>query len=236
MKRMKRILITGASRGIGLELCRQLLSTKNQVLATYRSENTAQQLFEISRKAKNLELFKMDVDSSQSVSQNIKEIQSKYDSLDQVFNNAGIIDWNSWDLVSSESFRSIYETNVIGAFRVIKHTVPLLKEGNEPIIVNISSRLGSIELRGRSQLGGAIAYQCSKSALNMLTKQTSIDLSKFNIRVVSVSPGWVKTDMGGSDAKYEVEESARLVLSQVNQLSSFATGVFIGEDGENIPW
>ena len=70
----------------------------------------------------------------------------------------------------------------------------------------------------------------------MLTKQTSIDLSKFNIRVVSVSPGWVKTDMGGSDAKYEVEESARLVLSQVNQLSSFATGVFIGEDGENIPW
>jgi len=178
----------------------------------------------------------MDVDSSQSVSQNIKEIQSKYDSLDQVFNNAGIIDWNSWDLVSSQSFRSIYETNVIGAFRVIKHTAPLLKEGKEPIIVNISSRLGSIALRGRSQLGGAIAYQCSKSALNMLTKQTSIDLSKFNIRVVSVSPGWVKTDMGGSDAKYEVEESARLVLSQVNQLSSFATGVFIGEDGENIPW
>ena len=233
---MKRILITGASRGIGLEFCRQLLSTKSHVLATYRSENTAQELFEISRKVENLELFKMDVNSSKSVSQNINDIQNKYDSLDQVFNNAGIIDWNPWDLVSSKSFRSIYETNVIGAFRLIKHTVPLLKKGNDPIIVNISSRLGSIELRGRSQLGGAIAYQCSKSALNMLTKQTSIDLSKFNIRVISVSPGWVKTDMGGSDAKYEVEESVRLVLSQVNQLPSLTTGVFIGEDGENIPW
>ena len=233
---MKRILITGASRGIGLELCRQIIKTNSQVFASYRTEDSSQELFEISRNVDNLELFKMDVNSTRSVSQVVKDIETKYEYLDQVFNNAGIIDWNPWEVVSDVSFRSIYETNVIGAFRITKHTFPLLRKGNKPIIINISSRLGSIELRGDTQLGGAIAYQCSKSALNMLTKQTSIDLRKFNIRVISISPGWVKTDMGGSNAKYEVEESVRLVLSQINQLPSFATGIFIGEDGKIIPW
>ena len=156
--------------------------------------------------------------------------------MDLAFNNAGILDWSKLDEVSVNSFREIYETNVIGALRVSRGILPLLQRSNNALIVNLSSRLGSIGLRGNSQLGGAIAYQCSKAALNMLTKQMSIDYQKLGVRVISISPGWVKTEMGGKEAKYEVSESVRLFLSQINQLPASSNGIFMGEDGNEIPW
>ena len=100
----------------------------------------------------------------------------------------------------------------------------------------MSSRLGSIELRGNTQLGGAIAYQCSKAGLNMLTKQTAIDLAQFGIRVVSLSPGWVKTEMGGPEAKYEVMDSVKKIISVTDHLTTEQNGGFWGEDGKEIPW
>jgi NAD(P)-dependent dehydrogenase (short-subunit alcohol dehydrogenase family) len=233
---MKRILITGASRGIGLEICTQLIADGHDVLATYRSEKTANSLLDLNDSAKNLHTFEMDVNSSDSVKSAMSEIAKRFSSLDLVFNNAGILDWSPLDEVSSDAFRSIYETNVIGVFRVSEAAIPLLRNGHEPLIVNLSSRLGSIELRGNSQLGGAIAYQCSKAALNMLTKQMSIDYAKHGVRTISISPGWVKTDMGGEEAKYEVSESVELFLSRINQLPPESNGIFMGEDGEIIPW
>lgn len=233
---MKRILITGASRGIGYELCKQLLSQNIEVIATYRSENKTKLLSDLKENSENLHLFKMDVNSDESVQNAINLISVKFDYIDTIFNNAGILDWSTLNEVTTESFSEIYETNVIGAFRVSKLSLSLLQKSNEPLIVNLSSRLGSISLRGRSQLGGAVAYQCSKAALNMLTVQMAIDYKVYGVRVISMSPGWVKTDMGGKDAKYEVEESVRLFLAQINQLPSSSSGLFIGEDGENIPW
>ncbi len=233
---MKRILITGASRGIGLEICTQLVADGHDVLATYRSKKTAGSLLDLNDDTKNLHTFEMDVDSSDSVKSAMSEIAKRFSSLDLVFNNAGILDWSPLDEVSPDSFRSIYETNVIGVFRVSEEAIPLLRNGHEPLIVNLSSRLGSIELRGNSQLGGAIAYQCSKAALNMLTKQMSIDYAKHGVRAISISPGWVKTDMGGEEAKYEVPESVKLFLSRINQLPPESNGIFMGEDGEIIPW
>ena len=233
---MKRILITGASRGIGYELCKQLLSQNIEVIATYRSENKTKLLSDLKENSENLHLFKMDVNSDESVQNAINLISVKFDYIDTIFNNAGILDWSTLNEVTTESFSEIYETNVIGAFRVSKLSLSLLQKSNEPLIVNLSSRLGSISLRGRSQLGGAVAYQCSKAALNMLTVQMAIDYKVYGVRVISMCPGWVKTDMGGKDAKYEVEESVRLFLAQINQLPSSLSGLFIGEDGENIPW
>ena len=138
--------------------------------------------------------------------------------------------------VTAKSFQSIYNTNVVGVFRVSEEVIPLLTKGTTPLIINLSSRLGSIELRGQSQLGGAIAYQCSKSALNMLTKQMSIDYTKHGVRTIAISPGWVKTDMGGTEAKYEVSQSVNLFLAQIDKLPESFNGVFLGEDGEMIPW
>lgn len=233
---MKKILVTGASRGIGLELCRQLLEENHQVIGTYREEKSAVPLFGLAEEAAQLDLVCLDVNSTESINHAFQAIKQKFSSLDQVFNNAGILDWSSLSEVTVEAFRNIYETNVIGVFQVSREARMLLQNGKDPLIVNLSSRLGSITLRGNTQLGGAIAYQCSKTALNMLTKQTSIDYQEYGIRVISMSPGWVKTDMGGADAKYEVSESVRLLLSRVKELPTETSGVFLGEDGESIPW
>jgi len=233
---MKRILITGASRGIGLEMCRQLSERGNEVIATYRSPNSAGTLLELTNKYKNLHTYELDVNSSESVKSAIGRIAEKFTSLDLVFNNAGILDWSPLGEVTAKSFQSIYNTNVVGVFRVSQEVIPLLTKGTNPLIINLSSRLGSIELRGQSQLGGAIAYQCSKSALNMLTKQMSIDYARHGIRAIAISPGWVKTDMGGTEAKYEVSESVNLFLAQIDKLPASLNGVFLGEDGEMIPW
>lgn len=233
---MKKILVTGASRGIGLELCRQLLEENHQVIGTYREEKSAVPLFGLAEEAAQLDLVCLDVNSTESINHAFQAIKQKFSSLDQVFNNAGILDWSSLSEVTVEAFRNIYETNVIGVFQVSREARMLLQNGKDPLIVNLSSRLGSITLRGNTQLGGAIAYQCSKTALNMLTKQTSIDYQEYGIRVISMSPGWVKTDMGGADAKYEVSESVRLLLSRVKELPTKTSGVFLGEDGESIPW
>ncbi|MEC7800691.1 MAG: SDR family oxidoreductase [Verrucomicrobiota bacterium] len=233
---MKKILITGASRGIGYELCKQSLEQNHEVFATYRSQSSAKALFDLKQNTRNLRLFEMDVNSDISVQMALKLIADQVENLNTVFNNAGILDWDNLDEISTESFREIYETNVIGAFRVSKASLSLLKNSKDPLIVNLSSRLGSISLRGHSQLGGAIAYQCSKAALNMLTAQMAIDYKHLGVRVVSISPGWVKTDMGGNEAKYEVQESVRLFTSQIEQLAPDKSGIFIGEDGEIIPW
>ena len=233
---MKKILVTGASRGIGFELCKQLLEQNHEVIAAYRSQKTAKALLNLEHNSRNLRLIEMDVNSERSVQTAFKTIAEQFDQLDTVFNNAGILDWDTLDKISTEVFREIYETNVIGAFRVSKASLSLLQNSNNPLIVNISSRLGSISLRGHSQLGGAIAYQCSKAALNMLTAQMAIDYKSLGIRAISISPGWVKTDMGGMEAKYEVQESVRLFTSQIEQLATSESGIFIGEDGEIIPW
>jgi NAD(P)-dependent dehydrogenase (short-subunit alcohol dehydrogenase family) len=233
---MKRILITGASRGIGLEMSKQLSEQGNEVIATYRSPNSAGSLLELTSENKNLHSYQLDVNSSESVKSAIGRIADKFTSLDWVFNNAGILDWSPLGEVTAKSFQSIYNTNVVGVFRVSEEVIPLLTKGSNPLIINLSSRLGSIELRGQSQLGGAIAYQCSKAALNMLTKQMSIDYNKHGIRAIAISPGWVKTDMGGTEAKYEVSESVNLFLSQIDKLPASLNGIFLGEDGKMIPW
>ena len=235
-QKMKRILVTGAARGIGYELCKQLLEQNHEVLATYRSKSTADALFDLEQNSQNLRLIEMDVNSDKSVKLAFQSIAEQFEHLDTLYNNAGILDWATLNDVSAEAFREIYETNVIGAFRVSKASLSLLRKSNDPLIVNLSSRLGSISLRGHSQLGGAIAYQCSKAALNMLTAQMSIDYKELGVRVISISPGWVRTDMGGKEAKYEVQESVRLFTSQIEKLSPSESGIFVGEDGKIIPW
>ena len=100
----------------------------------------------------------------------------------------------------------------------------------------MSSRLGSIELRGNTQLGGAIAYECSKAGLNMLTKQAAIDLADTGVQVVSLSPGWVKTEMGGKDAKYEVEEFGEQNTYRNRSINPCPERWILGEDGKEIPW
>ena len=234
---MKTIFITGANRGIGLELTRQLSSTGNQVIATCRNPEEAVELMELSRDShRNIEILPMDVEQEVSVTKLAETLRNRGEKINLLFNNAGIIDWRSMQDIDTKTMLRVYKINVIGAMLVLRAFVPHLKQTPEPMIINLSSRLGSIALRGRTELGGAIAYSASKAGLNMLTKQASIDLVDDGISVISISPGWVRTDMGGPKAKYSVEESVKQILCNVDRFTSGDSGKFFGEDGEEIPF
>ena len=107
--------------------------------------------------------------------------------IDLLLNNAGIIDWEDMNRVRSIRWKSLSHESRRGPYG-LAGVLSCLRKSPDPLVVNLSSRLGSISLRGNTQLGGAIAYQCSKAALNMLTKQAAIDLSSVGIRVISISP------------------------------------------------
>jgi NAD(P)-dependent dehydrogenase (short-subunit alcohol dehydrogenase family) len=233
---MKTIFITGASRGIGLELTKQLLANGNSVIASCRNPEEAEALMGCRQKFEKLEIMRLQVDDENSVRSCFTSLEQAGRGIDLLFNNAGIIDWDDLHSVSKESLEKTYLTNLIGALLVLRASVPCLRKSTDPLAINLSSRLGSIALRGNTQLGGAIAYQCSKASLNMLTKQASIDLASLGIRVISLSPGWVRTEMGGSEAKYEVSESVRLMLETIDNLNPGDSGVFLGEDGSEISW
>ena len=181
-------------------------------------------------------MFSLDVEDEASVLDLFDGLDNRGESIDLLLNNAGIIDWDDFKSVSVASLEQVYRVNLVGSFMVLRASIPSLRRSSNPVVVNVSSRLGSIELRGETQLGGAVAYQCSKAALNMLTKQASIDLAPLGITVISQSPGWVRTDMGGTQAKYSVEESVSHMLRHLEDAGPSLNGKFIGEDGIEIPW
>ena len=234
---MKTILITGASRGIGLELAGQCLQQGHRVLGTCRDPAGAKELQELAGQPPgNLEILQLNVEEEASIHEVARELENRGEAVDILFNNAGIIDWRTMAEVDADSMLQVYKVNVVGAMMVLRSFIPILGKAESPLVVNLSSRLGSITLRGNTQLGGAIAYSASKAALNMLTKQASIDLAGDGITVVSISPGWVRTDMGGKDAKYSVRESVERILQNVASFTPEATGKFFGEDGETLPY
>jgi NAD(P)-dependent dehydrogenase (short-subunit alcohol dehydrogenase family) len=233
---MNTYFISGASRGIGLELCRQLLTRGDKVIAGCRNPESAHLLSELQKTNECLQIAQLDVDDEQSVINCFENLNNEGATIDRLFNNAGIIDWRDLHEVSADSFSRVLQTNLRGAFLVLSNALPCLKRSEDAWIYNMSSRLGSIKLRGNTQLGGAIAYECSKAGLNMLTKQASIDLADSGIQVVSLSPGWVKTEMGGEDAKYDVEDSVNKILTVTDKLTPSQSGGFWGEDEKEIPW
>jgi NAD(P)-dependent dehydrogenase (short-subunit alcohol dehydrogenase family) len=228
--------ISGANRGIGLELCRQLLTRGHRVIAGCRNPENSHSLSELQKTNEYLQIAQLDVDDEHSVIDCFENLNKEGTTIDRLFNNAGMIDWRDLHEVSADSFSQVLQTNLRGAFLVLRQALPCLKRSEDAWIYNMSSRLGSIELRGNTQLGGAIAYECSKAGLNMLTKQAAIDLVQSGVQVVSLSPGWVKTEMGGKDAKYEVEDSVSKMLTVTDQLTPAQNGGFWGEDGKEIPW
>ena len=231
------MLVTGANRGIGLEWTRQCLGRGFKIFATSRNPSAADSLSLLAKDFPDqLEVHPLDVTNESSVKGLFDALTQRLEAIDFLFNNAGVIDWDDLNSVSASSVEKVYRVNLLGALLVLRAAVPSLRLASRPVVINVSSRLGSIELRGGTQLGGAIGYQCSKAALNMLTKQASIDLAPFGITVTSVSPGWVRTDMGGKEAKYSVEESVGSMLRHLENAGPDLNGKFIGEDGNEIPW
>ena len=228
------VFISGANRGIGKELALQLSEQAYNVIAGYRDEIRSQSLLGEGQKRSNLFPFKVDVTSESDLNALYTFIANQFNQLDVLVNNAGIFSSRNVQLnaLAWSDITHHIDVNVGGVFLMTACLYPLLKKGEAKKIVNISSRLASIELNS----GGFFPYNVSKTALNMLTKHQSVEYKADDITAISLSPGWVKTEMGGNAAPLTVQQSAAKILQIIETISLADSGHFIGIDGDILPY
>jgi NAD(P)-dependent dehydrogenase (short-subunit alcohol dehydrogenase family) len=230
---MKKALITGANKGIGHEVARQLAAKGFHVFVGARNAKAGHKATEeIAKKCGQATFLEIDVADSDSVTKAAREFSNIEDHLDVLVNNAGIIvDGDDAILeISDDLFQKTLETNTLGALRVTRAFVPLLRKSEAPRVINVSS--GGGQLTGGAD-GWAPAYCISKTALNGVTVQLAAALPKFAVN--SVCPGWVRTDMGGQKASRSVEEGADTIVWLASEAAHDLTGKFL-RDRKEIPW
>src|SRR5438034_7768868 len=233
MARDKRIaLVTGANKGIGFEVARQLGRKGFHVFLGARDEKAGRAAVEKLRNEGEITLVKIDVASAESIVRAAEEFSRQSDRLDTLVNNAGILLDEDKDVltITPEIFETTLRTNMLGALVVSQVFVPFLKKSDAPRIVNVSSGGGQL-IDGAD--GWAPAYCISKTALNGVTVQLAAALPKFAIN--SVCPGWVRTDMGGSNATRSVLEGAAGIVWLAADAPQDQTSKF-WRDRKVIPW
>lgn len=222
----KRIaLVTGGSRGIGKAIVRLLCGRNMKVIFTCRNPHDGQKaLIELHSLARDAEYHPLEVTDNQSVLELTQYIKAKYGQLDILINNVGV-NYDAWQRVSKVAISEVEYTidvNLIGPWRLCNAMIPLMLVGDEGRIINVSSGAGCIA----NQNGSTPAYSISKNGLNMLTRSLAEDLKSTGIVVNAVDPGWVRTDMGGSDAPKSPEEGADTVVWLATEADPDITGRF----------
>ncbi|MDA0823369.1 MAG: SDR family NAD(P)-dependent oxidoreductase [Proteobacteria bacterium] len=233
---MKTALVTGANRGLGFEISKQLGSNGFHIVAACRTlakaKETVSALAAHGVEASPLE---MDVSQTNSIQAAFKMLSAKYQQLDALVNNAGVLlDFGTpASELSLDNLRESFETNFFGAFATIQTFLPMLKKAPAARIVNMSSDLGSVAAMTdhHSEQFAVVApgYRASKCALNTLTIQFANELANTNIKVNSASPGLARTDMGGENAPFSVEQGAAPALWLATLGDDGPTGGFFSQ-------
>jgi NAD(P)-dependent dehydrogenase (short-subunit alcohol dehydrogenase family) len=225
--------ITGASRGIGLELTKQILESGAHVIATARNPKASPALQALKTQFEGrCELHALDVASDESV-QNLIETLPAQLSIDVLINNAGIyVDSDSrLRTLQMSELEDTFQTNTLGPIRVTKALEHFLNRADTPKVANISSVMGSLS---DNSSGGSYAYRISKIALNMFAKNLAIEHKDWI--VLLLHPGWVHTEMGGAGASVPAETSARGLLEVIGSATKASSGHFINYRGKNLEW
>jgi NAD(P)-dependent dehydrogenase (short-subunit alcohol dehydrogenase family) len=233
--KQKVAVVTGANRGIGLEISRQLAEKGVHVVMTARSRKKGEAACEALRKGgSSVEFMPLDVTDSGSVAALAAALDKKFGGIDILVNNAGILPDPKGALVMTEhvdTFRAALETNALGPLMLAQALAPLMKKRGGGRIVNLSSGLGQLE----DMSTGTPAYRMSKTALNALTRMLAAELEEHHIKVNSMCPGWVRTDMGGKNATRSVEEGADTAVWLALLPRNGPTGGFF-RDRKRIAW
>ena len=231
-------LVTGANKGIGFEVTRQLGVKGIHVIMTSRDEKKGQAAFErMQNHGLDISFQKLDVTDKEDIKWLSSFIKKEYGKLDILVNNAGVfLDNRDSEDVSIfhskvDTIRNTLETNTFGALLLCQEFIPLMKKNNYGRIVNVSSGMGQLS----DMNGGYAGYRLSKVSLNALTKIFADELKETNVLINSVCPGWVKTDMGGPNATRSVEEGVETIVWLATLPDSGPSGGFF-RDKEIIPW
>ncbi len=202
----KIILVTGANRGIGLEIVKEVAEMGHKAILTARDEMKGKAAAEeIQRKGLDVYFIQLDAADESLVNKAAKQVADQFGKLDVLINNAGIFNDRENSLsVSKKAIQEHLDVNFLGPLMVSQAFIPLLKKSEEGRIINFSSQMGRLNGMG----GGSAAYRFSKTAINSLTAVMAADLTSTNIKVNSMCPGWVKTDMGGVGAPKSLQQGA----------------------------
>jgi NAD(P)-dependent dehydrogenase (short-subunit alcohol dehydrogenase family) len=225
-------LVTGANKGIGFEVARDLARQGFHVFLGARDEKAGRAAEEKLRKEGEVTFLKINIASRESIERAVEEFSRQADHLDTLVNNAGICLDEDKDVVnvSADTFEKTLRTNTLGPLLVSQAFVPLLKKSSAPRIVNVSSGGGQLS---DGADGWAPAYCISKTALNGVTSQLAAALPEFAVN--SVCPGWVRTDMGGANATRSIAEGAAGIVWLAADAPQKETGKF-WRDRKVIPW
>jgi NAD(P)-dependent dehydrogenase (short-subunit alcohol dehydrogenase family) len=240
---MRRVVVTGANRGLGLELTRQLLAAGDEVVAAAREPKKAEVLNKlVATSGGRATVVRLDVGDPAEIDAAALQIGERFDAVDLLINNAGIwtapgeperVSGGPLAELRPEPVLELLRVNAVAPILVTQALAPGLAAAGRAVVVNLSSGLGSIE---RTTARGNIAYAMSKAALNMVTRQLAAELAGQGTVVVSMSPGWVATDMGGPSASLEPPESVHGILNVLDALTPAQSGSFLDHTGARLPW
>lgn len=240
---MRRVVVTGANRGLGLEFVRQLAAGGDEVVATARDPKRATELNTVARESSGrIGVVALDVTDAASVGAAAQAVGKRFDRLDLLVNNAGIMasparpkNATAGPLgeLDPEAVLEVLRVNSVGPVVVTQALAPLLAAAGRAIVVNLSSGLGSI---GGTESPVSYGYAMSKAALNMLSRYLALELRGQETVVVAMSPGWVTTDMGGPAAPLEPAQSVKKMLTVIGGLTPEYSGRFLDYTGKELAW
>ena len=229
------ILITGASRGIGLELARRCVDAGWRVLACCRQPQAATELTDLVKQSGGLvQVHPLDVTDDEQLRQLSERLKDEV--IDILFNNAGIAGSKGrqrFGEVPVEEWLELFRVNAIAPWKVAEAFVGQVERSGHKVIATMGSLLGSIADNGS---GGQVCYRSSKAAAHMVAKTMAVELAPRGITSVVFNPGWVRTDMGGVQAPILPAESAAGLHRVLEGLTPADSGRFLSFEGKDLPW
>ena len=241
---MRRILITGSNRGIGLELVRHyLLQDDTLIFSSCRNPSDASDLQTLTKQHPDrVHIVQLDVINPTSIEQSLATVSQSIDGLDMLINNAGILpggvdarerNIGMLGLLDADAMLNVFRVNTISPVIVTQTYVNLLRKGNDARVINVSSDAGSINNRNT---GCDYSYPSSKAALNMMSRCLAGDLHEDNVIVISIHPGFIQTDMGGVNAHLTLDEALPSLVQTIDGLTLNDSGQFFNWDGKRVDW
>lgn len=241
---MKTAVVTGASKGLGLEWCRQLAALNYRVILTAREAEKASQAA-AGIGTGEIHPYPLEVTREDQIAGLAGWLGERFGQVDLLVNNAGINPKDYSDPsrmakafylkdLDADEMLEVFRVNSLAPLLMTKHLRPLLRKSDRPVVLSISSWLGSVSTLS---FGGHYGYVGSKNLLNVLNRSMAFELREEGIICVTVNPGWVQTDMGGSKARFTTSQSVSNLISQVlDRLTLADSGRFINYDGTDHPW